>query len=139
MLYVFYFYVVGKFIKSMALTSVEGINIVIEQLGTILFRHLHSYQKITLPDGRIFEGPDKILGSGSFGTVYRYKLDKDFVAVKVPHDNQRSLCEELKVLQKANRHINIIKLIGPYKLNHKICIVTELMSGSLLSLLENIP
>lgn len=94
-----------------------------------------------LPDGRVLEGPDKELGRGAFGTVGRYKLDGQSMAVKMPNDLSQNEFQrhELTILRKANPHTNIISYIGEYNINGKIAIVLELMKGSVRDLLDNLP
>ena len=51
------------------LIVIGGMIIAISQLIPRPF--IPAYQKITLPDGQLLEGPDDILGCATFGTVCR--------------------------------------------------------------------
>jgi serine/threonine protein kinase len=99
------------------------------------------YQKIRMLDGRILEGPYKVLGHGSFGTVCRYTLDSKLVAVKIPNSCEYNELQqhELKLLQKANPHPNVIKYIEQVEVSDRLWIVMELMQGSVRDLLDKNP
>lgn len=99
------------------------------------------YEKIRLPDGRILEGPDKVLGKGAFGTVCRYHLDSRPVAVKIPGSKEYNELQasEIKLLKKANPHNNIIKFLGAVEVSGKLWILMELMGGTVRDLLDQKP
>jgi serine/threonine protein kinase len=99
------------------------------------------YQKIRMPDGRLLEGPDKVLGHGAFGTVCRYTLDNNLVAVKIPNSCEYNELQqhELEFLRKANPHTNVIKYIEQVEVSRRVWIVMELMNGSVRDLLNKNP
>lgn len=98
-------------------------------------------QKIRLADGRIMEGPDKVLGEGAFGAVHQYQLENKPVAVKMPKDPTYDKLQkhELALLKKANPHPQILQLVAEAQVDHTTWIVTEFMRGSLRGLLDNLP
>ena len=82
----------------------------------------------------------KILGKGSFGTVYSVTntLTKGLYALKEMPTNltdTSSFERELLILSKL-RHWNIVSLVGYYKTNDFYCIVTDLMDCSLKQVLD---
>jgi len=97
------------------------------------------YQKIRLYDGGLLEGPENVLGKGAFGLVCEYKLDGQAVAVKMPTSRVYNTFQqhELKLLEKANPHVNIITYIKSIEFDRKIWIIMELMTGSVRDLLNN--
>ena len=99
------------------------------------------YQKVRMPDGRLLEGPNKVLGHGAFGTVCRYTLDNKLVAVKIPNSSEYNQHQqhELELLRKANPHINVIKYIDKVEVSRRVWIVMELMNGSVRDLLTKNP
>ncbi|KAH7388429.1 hypothetical protein KP509_16G075000 [Ceratopteris richardii] len=83
----------------------------------------------------------KILGQGSFGTVYEgLNLDNgSFFAVKVSHEENVSpeIPQEVEVLSKLD-HPNIVRYLGSSIEERRLCIFLELVSkGSLGSNLRN--
>ncbi len=121
------------------LIVIGGMIIAISQLIPRPF--IPAYQKITLPDGQLLEGPDDILGCGTFGTVCRYALGHRFVAVKIPNSREYNELQlhELDLLKKANPHPNVIKYIQQVEVNHRVWILMELMKGSVRDLLDKHP
>jgi serine/threonine protein kinase len=99
------------------------------------------YEKIRLPDGRILEGPNKVLGKGAFGTVCCYHLDHRPVAVKIPASKEYNELQasEITLLKRANPHINIIKFLGEVEVSGKLWILMELMGGTVRDLLDQKP
>ena len=73
---------------------------------------------------------EKILGSGSFGTVYLVKhreLHKYFamkVIQKNPHINEENLLNEIALLKKMD-HPNILKILDFFSLKMEYNIITE--------------
>lgn len=99
-------------------------------------------QQIRMPDGRLLVGPDKVLGNGAFGTVCQYTLaNNEPVAVKIPNRPEYNELQqrELKLLQKANPHPNVIKYIAQVEVSNKLWIIMELMKGSVRGLLTKNP
>mgnify|MGYP003390851455 CR=1 FL=1 len=107
----------------------------------LIFSGVDLYKKIKLPDGRLLEGPGKLLGKGSFGIVCQYQLDKKLVAVKIPNSREYNALQqhELELLKKANPHMNVINYIDRVEVDRKIWIVMELMKGSVHDLLVKNP
>ncbi|WP_133135856.1 protein kinase domain-containing protein [Legionella rowbothamii] len=132
--------VLGKILLGLALT---GISLAIMAMiaNAIFSKQLPPRQRIQLTDGRIMEGPDKILGEGAFGAVHQYQLENKPVAVKMPKDAKYEALQkhELILLKKANPHAQIISLIAEARVNHTTWIITEFMRGSLRDLLDNLP
>ncbi|ELU15290.1 hypothetical protein CAPTEDRAFT_104413 [Capitella teleta] len=79
----------------------------------------------------------KKIGEGSFGEVWRAKVDgilgrrgKEIVAVKLLKDyytpeEKRCLMKELRVMQTLQPHPNIISLLGCCSVTEPLCIVME--------------
>ncbi|MFJ1268299.1 protein kinase [Legionella lytica] len=132
--------VLGKILLGLALA---GISLAIVALiaHAIFANQLPPRQKISLTDGRVMEGPDKILGEGAFGAVHQYQLENKPVAVKMPKERQYDKLQqhELALLKKANPHPQILNLLGEAQVNYTTWIVTEFMHGSLRGLLDNLP
>lgn len=132
--------VLGKILLGLALTGIAVA--IIALIASIIFSNqLPPRQKIQLTDGRVMEGPDKVLGKGAFGAVHQYQLENKPVAVKMPQDPEYDTQQqhELALLKKATPHPQIITLIGEAQVNNTTWIVTELMRGSLRDLLDKLP
>lgn len=111
------------------------------QKDTFRDPRLPPFKKIYTQTGELLEGPDIMLGSGSYGIVTRFKLNGTHVAVKLPKkltDNNIQQ-HEITLLKAANPHPNILKYITSVTLDRKICLVTEYMQGSVRDLLNNNP
>lgn len=82
----------------------------------------------------------KVLGNGSFGTVYKASIRKKLVAVKVFHNQNMTeeflndFCNEVEIISKIH-HPQIIRFIGACL--DPLMIVTELMEGDLKHLLKD--
>ncbi|WP_058535771.1 protein kinase domain-containing protein [Legionella saoudiensis] len=132
--------VLGKILLGFA---IAGISLAVIALIAHAFYSapLPSRQKIRLRDGRIMEGPDKILGQGAFGAVHQYQLENKPVAVKMPKEANYNMLQkhELDLLKKATPHPQIIRLVGEAQVENTTWIITEFMRGSLRDLLDNLP
>lgn len=99
-------------------------------------------KKITLSDGKILEGPEKQLGKGGFGTVLKYRLNGNSVAVKIPN-NQREFEEaqqrEITLIRKASPHKNIITILATPVIEQCTWLIMEFMDGSVRDLLDANP
>jgi serine/threonine protein kinase len=132
--------VLGKILLGLILTGIS-LALIAWITSEIFSNQLPSRQQIKLTDGRLMEGPDKILGAGAFGAVHQYQLDNAPVAVKMPKDPTYDQLQkhELALLKKANPHPQIISLVAEAQVNNTTWIVTEFMHGSLRGLLDNLP
>lgn len=102
---------------------------------------LFSYRKVRLQDGKLLEGPDKVLGFGAFGTVARYQLNQHNVALKLPHSKKYNDLQkhEIELIKKASSHPNIMTYHDPIAVDGYIGIVMDLMGGTVRGLLEKNP
>lgn len=100
-----------------------------------------NYRKVRLPNGKLLEGPDKLLGSGSFGTVARYKIDQKNIALKLPRSQKYNEFQrhEVELIKKANSHPNIMNYYEPVYVDGCIGIIMDLMTGTVKGLLDKYP
>ena len=102
-------------------------------------------ERIQLPNGQILEGPENTLGRGGFGVVAKYTLisstSRTSVAVKKPNsaEDNDSQEHEIKMLQEAGSHSNIINLMVSARVGNKVYLVFELMQGTVKDLLKAYP
>jgi hypothetical protein len=105
-------------LTAIMLTLLLGVGVVCVLIATGILNNMMNdslsgvprHQKIRLSDGRLLEGPEKVLGKGAFGVVCQYKLNDKLVAVKMPTNREYNTLQqhELKLLEKANPHANIV-------------------------------
>lgn len=96
---------------------------------------------INLGKNGYLQGPYIKLGEGAMGTVWKFKLKEEYVAVKIStvnDHNDDSQRHEIGLLKKASSHPNIVKYILDVTYCNKMLIVFELMHGSVHDLLEKI-
>ncbi|OWA50540.1 putative Mast/stem cell growth factor receptor-related protein Kit [Hypsibius exemplaris] len=92
---------------------------------------------------------DKVLGKGEFGIVYkgvahglRGHPKPTTVAVKMliqsnlDEDQQKQLAEEIKVMTKLGRHLNVVNLMGIVIRGNPLLILEYCSNGSLLTYLK---
>lgn len=138
-------YNVFNFIIEMALAGTVFVAYILftyseqqlKELAEKLFLFFN-YKKITLNDGRVLEGPEKILGVGIFGYVTRYKINHNYFAIKFPGLQEFKELQnyELEIIKKINKHPNIISYYEPVVISEKLGIVMDLMAGTVSNLLE---
>lgn len=80
------------------------------------------------------------LGKGSYATVWScYHVNtKEIYAIKIFKCTEtKTANKEIMYYNKCNKIINMIQCINSFEYNNKICIVLELMIGSLYDVIQN--
>lgn len=84
----------------------------------------------------------KKIGEGTFADVWiaLHIVNRNFFAIKIHHDDcDEEALSEIKIYERLNK-LNkpyILKMIDNFKLNNQICIIFELMNGTLYDLLKH--